>query len=301
MKKTIMFIIVLAVCLLILPSVYADAEPEKYGTVSQADKGEVEIENNSTADVKVKYTAGKLVWSPADPAIHRDDAGWWIGFKFTAPTGPDAFKAEDAQIKRSSKLEELNDPSSHVYFKNVKDGENYFGSWKLVDEYVIEEIETKGEPYILAYYEFDWDGDDVYEQKVTIEIVPNKIEFEEPPEEYVTVDVKSEIGNRVFTVKKGESLNSSLTEQEKETLTELMTAPKGKKLVGLYNDKEEVSLDTKFETDVVLTVKFETITEKKPTEENPATGDNFLTYIFVGTIAIVSVFGTTICLKKVNE
>lgn len=45
---------------------------------------------------------------------------------------------------------------------------------------------------------------------------------------------------------------------------------------------------------------------KKPTtktekENNPATGDNLLTYVVMGTFAIVSVLGTTICLRKVNE
>ena len=42
-------------------------------------------------------------------------------------------------------------------------------------------------------------------------------------------------------------------------------------------------------------------TEDNESEENPSTGDNVLTYAVMGTVALVSILGTIVYFKKVNE
>ncbi|MBQ7499893.1 MAG: hypothetical protein IJT91_03265 [Clostridia bacterium] len=120
-----------------------------------------------------KLTA--LEWVAADTSVGRDQDGWWIGLKVTAPAGltEDELKAAMLHIIGNSGKEYYYD------FWSVKDSADgadvhYVGLWSFVDEaYLTEAID--GKTTVDYTWEFDWDADDSYEQVVTLTIDPKSV------------------------------------------------------------------------------------------------------------------------------
>ncbi len=251
-----------------------------FGKVTVLSEGTSSIDNNSTANVTVKYTSGNLKWYPKDPDVNRNFDGYWIGIRIDAPEG----RAEGAKYQRGG---------VSVKFDDVKDGQDYVNAWVGVTEERLAQIKAAGTPYTLIVYDFDWDADGNYDdQKITIQIDPDQISLEKIPETHAKVTVNSIVGNRVFTVEKGKSLNEYLSKEEKEALNELQVAPKGKKFIGLFKGETQFSLDEKINTDITLTARFEDIAK----DESPKLGvtDSML---FVSIITLLSMTGI-ITIKK---
>ena len=71
---------------------------------------------------------------------------------------------------------------------------------------------------------------------------------------------------------------------------------------GIYSD-EAMTIAYDFEKDPATgkPAYVNRVVKVTESEENPSTGDNVLTYAVMGTVALVSVLGTTLYFKKVNE
>lgn len=290
MKKKLLFLVILTI-MLIIPSVYAELDPNNFATIKVISEGTSEVNSSDPANIVVSYKEGNLKWYPAAPELNRNADGWWIGIKITVPQNPGAFNMEKAQYKRGDTEERMKN-STPVKFSAVKDSETHVEAWFRVDEQKLEEIKKSGGDYIAMIYEFDWNGDGKYEQRAIVKVDPDKIKFGDVDNEYAKVTVNSEKGSRIFTVKKGKSLNEHLTKEEKDVLNELMTAPKGKKFVGIFNGDKKFSLDTAIDIDTVLTIKFE--------DEIPQTSDNVMTFATISVLAAIGSIGSICYLKRLN-
>ncbi len=290
MKKKLLFLIILTI-MFIIPGVQAELDPNNFATIKVISDGTSDVDASDPANIVVSYKEGNLKWAPADPEIGRNADGWWIGIKITVPQNSGAFNMQKAQFKMGSTEEKMK-KSTPVKFNDVKDSATHVNAWFRIDEQKLEGIKKTGGDYVAMIYEFDWNGDDEYEQRAIVKVDPDKIKFDDVDNEYAKVTVNSEKGNRIFTVKKGKSLNEHLTKEEKEVLNELMTAPKGKEFVGIFNGDKKFSLDTVINTDTVLTIKFE--------DENPQTNDNIMTFVTIGVLAIIGMVSSVYCLRKLN-
>ena len=281
MKKKIVSLMVLTLVLLLslATNVYA---ADLFGTVRVISAGESDIENNTSKTVTVKYNAGNLKWYEKDLQIGRNVDGYWIGIRIDAPS----WRAENAKYKRGG---------VEVSFDKVKDGTDYVNAWINVTSANLQAIKEKGEPYVILEYEFDWNGDgDFNDQKLIVQVDPDKIVLEDVPETHAKVTVNSIVGSKVFTVKKGESLNEYLTDSEKAVLKQLQEAPKGKKLVGIFKGDKAFSLDEKITENTILTIKF-----ADALDETPKTGvnDSMLASLVVMNLSLL---GMLTLKKKYN-
>ncbi len=140
-------------------SVFAIKVTSAYGTVESFTDG-VAI-NSTEAEVKATYS-GSLHWIAKDESVGRMHDGWWIGLKVTAPETIDIESAKYTSGGTTKLFKDYNDSADDAEVQ-------WIGLWKLVnEEYLRSANQTTG---IVTYtWTFDWDGDDVFEQKVVLDV-----------------------------------------------------------------------------------------------------------------------------------
>ena len=276
MKKKNFLLTLLVAILFMVFSTNAYAA-ELYGNVKVISEGTSSVDNNKTANVTVKYTAGNLKWYEKDLNVGRNVNGYWIGIRIDAPSG----RADNAKYKRGG---------TTVTFNNVKDGNDYVNAWINVTQEQLKKIKENGEPYVILEYEFDWNGDGNFnDQKISVQVDPDKIVLDEVPEGFVKVTVNSLVGNRTFTVKKGTSLNEDLSTTEKDYLNQLIKAPAGKKYIGIFKGEEKFSLDEKINDNITLTVKFEDALDEAPKTGVKDSLLSSLLFISISSIGMITI------------
>lgn len=128
--------------------------------------GEVDIEGNETESVTVTMTKMKLKCVLQDPEIGRPVDGWWAGIRVDAPDGITDEKVGEAKYKANG--------GEFQSFLESQDGENgnyWIGMWNLVNEEKLNACRADG-TNLTTTYEFDWNGDEIIDQTITVEIVP---------------------------------------------------------------------------------------------------------------------------------
>ena len=174
MKKALLSIL-MALVLVSGMMLSAFAEGETSNVTLYTEGGDIVTDGDTTT---VAFSTGTTTqWSPADSSIGRSDA-WWVGIKVTAPAGTDTTVAKYRRINQWWLDHDGNstDWSEAKSFEAYKDGADFIGLWNMVVP-----------AYLTAYgsddktlnnrYEFDWNGDGVYEQKITVKISEG-IEFD---------------------------------------------------------------------------------------------------------------------------
>ena len=131
------------------------------------------VEGSETNTVSVTNSGNiTLSWSQKDASIGRTKDGWWYGVKVTAPTGMGETELKKAkfQFKAHGKTS-WTDAGN---FWDIRDSGNatkvWVGLWLFVDQAMVDEGKN-----IVNYARVDWDGDEVYEQLVTITLDPSKV------------------------------------------------------------------------------------------------------------------------------
>ncbi|MBR2406459.1 MAG: hypothetical protein IKB04_05400 [Clostridia bacterium] len=155
---------ILLVIAMIPANVFASTSTD-YGTVTTFTGGTVADEDPSKVSVLVEETT--LQWVDADAGLNRA-AGWWVGIKMTAPTEI----ADNAGFRIKKGLDaEYGTPYD---FSDTADGDgSYVELWFPVSPEDLETFAAQGlKP--TRVYEFDWDGDAVYEQEVTFAVTPSE-------------------------------------------------------------------------------------------------------------------------------
>ncbi len=138
------------------------AQAYPYGTVDTYTGGTVA--DNGSSNVSVVVDDVTLEWAAADESIDRPVDGWWAGIKVTAPAGVDASK-----VSYRYKTDAEKDYSDAASFNDDKTGADYIDIWQLVTPEKIEKCLDEDKP-LKIWCEFDWDGNDEYEQEITFEL-----------------------------------------------------------------------------------------------------------------------------------
>ncbi len=257
MKRKILSILFLASALFMVLAITntVKAEAKTYGKVEaiKEQNEQATVTGSEESNSAVLYEEKEVKWYPADTSLGRNVDGFWIGIKVTAPDGMSEGQLENAKFRRSG------EERSFWNLKDSKAEPHYIGLWKRIDK---ETLQNKTSEITIAEYEFDWNNDGNYEQKISIKIKPDGIKLDD--EDVVFV----KIGTNHFTFKKGNSLNQ-LSEAEEKLLKELMTPAGGYKFVGIFDKKtgKEVALDQEISSDMELEIRF----EKLPEETAPTT------------------------------
>ena len=278
MKKFLFFAVVFTMAMVIMPNVYAHAT---YGAVEVL-TGTGDVLDNETENVTVSIDGVDLKWYEANPAIGIYDDGWGIGINFLAP---DSLAADTATLKvlggeaiKFTEVEDLKPPKPTRYFR----------AWISIDQTL---LDSKEDVFELCTYEFDWDGNGQYEQKVTVKVNPQTIKFQ-TPEGVILFTVKGANGSRVFTIKGGNKL-SDLNEEDKALLDEVIKAPEGKQFVGYKKKNGEMLIDDEEISDgEVLEAQYEEVKtsvvgskDSNSSIDNPNTSDKIITIVLTLILA----------------
>lgn len=133
--------------------------------------------NTSNLELTIEETS--LNWSPADASIGRNYDGWWVGMKVAAPEGYTDAQLQNTTYKRRVTSSGGNAWSEYstVDFWTAKDSTDdadthYVEIWMVINPSLIETYKTNGTD-IKTECAFDWDNDGVYEQTITMSVVPS--------------------------------------------------------------------------------------------------------------------------------
>ena len=333
MKKTLIAMIAV---LTFIPMIKANAlDFGKVGVLKAKDTiGEPKVSGDETADVVVTYEGVTVkMEDPVPPAKPTSEA--WVGVRVTAPSQ----KTEEVKKAQYRNIAQPNQPIKSFWEnqdskkEDLSDKERYLDFWGAID---LELLKTAVEKGTIFYYswEFDWNGDGVFEQKVTLKVDPAKVGlkalnedkeiwnetiYKTEEEKYVDVTVKaagienipSELAEDVIRVKKEGMTKAELEAFIKEIQEALKE--KGLEFGGFFTNKD---LKTTFDftkalnsdTTVYLQLK-EKAKEEVPTTntttettnkavKNPATGDSILTFVLLLGLALTGTAVTAYTFKK---
>ena len=214
--KKVKFVIMLSIILLFVFSINNIVKAEAgMGTVSMITSGGTISGSDGTAkDVVLEYDSVSLQWSEANPDIGRNRNGYWIGYKIVPPTQDEVSTAYYTTTNDEGVTSEKKSFNDH---KDGAPGNYYLEAWVFIDE---NKLAKYSDTFTLYKAVFDWKNDGTQVQTVTINVNPKKITLNR--DESTTSSVKVvDLGNgasaseTTFTVKKGTTLNESLTDSEK--------------------------------------------------------------------------------------
>lgn len=129
------------------------------------------------------FDGATVTWATADPAVGRYSDGWWVGVKMTAPetltkesdfveNGVD--KVTYRRRSNGSWTEAMSFWNAQDSDKNAVETERFLTMWVLVNAQYLNQALADDKP-ITYSYAFNWNGDDEFEQNVTIQVNPNTI------------------------------------------------------------------------------------------------------------------------------
>ncbi len=143
--------------------------------------GTGDINGSNLVDVSLNSDCN-LNWSEKNTTIGRNEDGWWVGLKVSAPAK--MTKLTDFVTDSSSVTYQRMDGSSwsgsksfwdaQDSDKNKEECERYIGLWGFISEGYLENALKNGKN-IIYRWRFDWDKDGVFEQLVNLEIDPTKV------------------------------------------------------------------------------------------------------------------------------
>ena len=313
MKKVIMFITALFVSMLCVVPVYA-AETE-YATVTENTSSDSLLDNtykpfvegSGTAEVTVTVYGGTYKLLPAQPGTGPTDrpAGYtWVGLNFVLPEG-----TEDVKIDTTS------------YTDSEVGDEFTFTEWFGFNDDLLREAATNKKNYEKAFT-LTWkdeSGKD-HTQSIKLVVLTNNVVIQAQntenvvwnEAEYLEVSKQSKLDYAYSYTSEQAGIENSgtlyydenATKEEVEAQLRELVSSEFEDLVieGIYSDAE---MTTPFDFakdlngDKIAHIKL--VDKVVENEDNPATGDNVVTYVIMGTVALVSALGTAIYFKKVNE
>lgn len=174
--------------------------PLQYGVAESITEGTVT--GSETADSVITYENITLTWSAAAPALGRNQDGWWVGAKITAPAGMTT-EAVCGNIKyqryeNGAWSEAKSFWNAQDSDKNAADTARYLTMWCLVTP---ELIANDNDGILTLPYRFDWNQDGEYEQQLTMKVDASKVTLlnENNVQVYPTLGVVTPLTNGTVT------------------------------------------------------------------------------------------------------
>lgn len=205
MKKVTAFLLSLALLVGTVPSsfltAFASDDANAMGKLSAISEGGVITDaNGENATATFGSEAMILNWSPADASIGRMANGWWIGVKMTAPAEMTTESDFENVMYQTGKGEEWSESKSFWQYKDSANEatEHYITLWGKLDEQLLNDcLASKDSEDTIDYrWQFDWNKDGIFEQLVTVKIIPDKITLNDQDGNKVYPDTE---GNGVVT------------------------------------------------------------------------------------------------------
>ncbi len=316
MKKAIMFMMALFVGMLCVVPVYAAEEQYAKVTENTANDSLLDptrrpvVTGSETAEVIVTVYDGTYQLlaeqgSSGDGVNYRPGGYTWVGLDFELPEGTKNVKIDTTDYTDSE--------SSGVFT---------FTEWFGFNQTLLEEVAKEKKDYEKTFV-LTWDdeSDGHHTQNITLVVNPKTIVLKEQGSGDTDVwneniyleksnQSKLDYAYRYTSEYEGFENRGTLyydegtTKEDVEDQLRKLVSSEFEKLVieGIYSDE---AMTTPFDFDKDLdgtkTAYIKLVDKVVENEENPSTGDNVLTYAVMGTVALVSVLGTALYFKKVNE
>ncbi len=332
MKKTIMFMAVFLLSMFIVMPVHA--EEAKYTALSDVEVLDVAdsfiegeepaytIEGNGTENVVITIDSLALKMVPKDPGAGKTIDAGWAGVRVYAPKG---IKIED--LKKSKYDHGGREGDSTASWWDSRDSKTlpetqaegqYFDFYMAVTEDILKQFSEKKSNFSYTY-RMDWDGDKTFDQTVKVIFASNGITLQDldtnqnkvlwNEEKYLetskqvklsVVVAKSQKDSGEVEPAKSYYYDKGAKVDQKELLAKLGVSSKYT-LKGIYADEtRKTAFDFSKPLENSTTIYVDYVLKTKE-ETNPATGDNLLTYVSLGVIALIGALGTSLYLRKVNE
>lgn len=129
------------------------------------------VTGSKTSKTVVKITEAALEWDPADTSIGRNVDAWWVGIQVIAPANMSEAQLKDAVYQRK----DVDTWSANKSFWNNKDSSaapHYIQMWfPLTPDILASAIANNKD--ISRFYQFDWDGDENFDQNIEFTVVPS--------------------------------------------------------------------------------------------------------------------------------
>ena len=300
----------LAVCLLVVPSVYADGEAE-YPTVTNATKSDslleedldiFNIEGSGTSEVTIDVGSAtfQLLGDGATEGVENRPEGYtWIGLHFKMPENATSVEIEGETDEKY----------------NEREFDEYFGF--NAEELKDAVTRNKDAKTMTKTFELTWQKDgEPKTQTINIVIDLESVVILEQDSEEDAWDyeiyhkTKGDVAIELDIFYSGEKLPSAVDVYyvpKDSKITAASIRENWKDFLGSIYEFEgyysDIAMTKKFDfskpltDDIVIYIKM--VDVKK--ETNPATGDNFLTYVSLSVVALTGALGTGLYLRKVNE
>lgn len=127
------------------------------------------IEGSGTANVTVTIEEAILEWVKANEARGQD--GWWVGIKILLPEG---VNVQTVKQQRKTGVDAQTGEETWTDVVFTVDGNNYTEVWGLITAEYLQKFQDEGRN--LNYvWQFSWDGDEVFEQRIAISVKPDNI------------------------------------------------------------------------------------------------------------------------------
>ncbi len=129
-----------------------------------------------TGNKVVTSTELTLDWEAKNPAIGRNEDGWWTGIKVVAPSDLTATELEKAKLQQIRFGETSWGPEISFWSNKTSsdsDATHYIRMWMNLTPKKLEAAQN-AEENITHQYQFDWDGDGTYDQHITVVVVPSE-------------------------------------------------------------------------------------------------------------------------------
>lgn len=184
-RKVLPLILAMMLVISSFPISVAYAADSKLASVSvYTNPSKAVIDDSEQSNIVVNYNDSfNLDWIAKDASIGITKDGWGIGIKVIAPTGPEGYTVSELKDSKFQTRFHGKTDWSDVNFWNSQDSdsssddesiERFVGIWDYVDESELNDAKNNGEN-IVSDFRFDWNNDGTFEQSVTLNIDPEKI------------------------------------------------------------------------------------------------------------------------------
>ena len=125
--------------------------------------------------ISVVYSDVTLNWYAADLSVGRYADGWWAGFKIFAADPYTQDMVKSVMYSNDGTVNLVKSFYKNQDSDNSQDGTIYMGAWVPINDINLETALKSGKTILNWTYKFDWNGDNIVDQTITVDVDINKL------------------------------------------------------------------------------------------------------------------------------